>query len=287
MNTKKYYAPVDIAEYTIQAGVTKANRSRLQIFILGVLAGIFIAFASEGSTMASFNLLANADTYGLGKTLSGAIFGTGLIIVMIGGAELFTGNCLMIMSVFEKKIKTIQMLRNWFWVYLGNFVGSLIITYMMSVSGLFHSGDNGFGAVTIKLATQKANLDFTQALVLGIMCNILVCMAVWMCYGARDITGKIWAIFFPIWLFITSGFEHSIANMYYIPAGILAKMTPEYVDTALQIGVNADKLANLTWGSFFVNNLLPVTLGNILGGVVFVAIAYWYVYIKCKNPRSY
>lgn len=277
---QNYLAPSEITELTIENGIKKVNQSAVNLVLLGILAGVFIAFASEGSNMAAFNLFAKPETYGLGKCLAGAIFGTGLMLVVIAGGELFTGNTLMLAGVLDGKIKTGAMLRNWFYVYAGNFIGSVFIAWMMNVSGLFGSGSNNLGAMTIKIALYKVNLTFLQAFVLGIMCNWLVCLAVWMSYGAKDITGKILAIFFPIWLFITSGFEHSVANMYYIPAGIMAKHNPEYLKAALNLGIGIDKLDYLNWGTFFSNNLIPVTLGNIVGGGFFVAGIYWFVYLK-------
>jgi formate/nitrite transporter len=256
------------------------------MFILGILAGAFIAFASEGSNMAAFNLLAKAETFGLGKAVAGAIFGTGLMLVVIAGGELFTGNTMMIAGVLDKKITIVSMLKNWFFVYLGNMVGSLLIAYMMNQSGLFNSGANMLGGVTIKIAAYKVGLSFMQAFYLGIMCNWLVCLAVWMATGAKDIVGKLMSIFFPIWLFITSGFEHSVANMYYIPAGIMAKGTKAWVDAAQTIGVTPEMLENLNWGSFFVKNLLPVTLGNIVAGAGFVGALYWFVYIKNEKVNK-
>ncbi len=286
MTDKNYLTPEEITEAVIQTGIKKTSYSVTTLLILGFLAGVFIAFASEGSTMAAFNLFAKPETYGLGKALAGALFGTGLMLVVIAGGELFTGNTLIIVSVLDKKVSFKAMLRNWFFVYLGNLIGSLFIAYMMNQSGLFSSGANGFGAITIKMATYKVGLTFTQAFYLGIMCNWLVCLAVWMAYGAKDISGKILAIFFPIWLFITSGFEHSIANMYYIPAGILAKSNSSWADAAIKLGVTPEKLNHLNWGNFFMKNLLPVTLGNIVGGGLFVAAAYWFVYRKKTNSSQ-
>jgi formate transporter len=280
MNEPLYLTPAEIAETTIQIGIKKTKNSSLNLFLLGILAGVFIAFASEGSNMAAFNLFAKPETYGLGKALAGAIFGTGLMLVVIAGGELFTGNTLIFTGVLDKRISLKGMLRNWFFVYLGNFVGSVFIAYMMNESGLFSSGANVLGAVTIKIATYKVALTFSQAFYLGIMCNWLVCLAVWMAYGAKDMSGKIWAIFFPIWLFITSGFEHSVANMYYIPAGIFAKANPAWAQAALALGVSEDKLAHLNWNTFLLNNLLPVTLGNIVGGALFVGGIYWFVYLR-------
>ena len=278
--------PPEIAEAVIQAGIRKTKNTCLNLFLLGILAGVFIAFASEGSNMAAFNLLANPQTYGLGKALAGALFGTGLMLVLIAGGELFTGNTLLFIGVLDHRITLKGMLRNWFFVYLGNFIGSVLIAYMMNESGLFNSGANDLGAMTIKIATYKVGLSFNQAFILGILCNWLVCLAVWMAYGTKDMSGKIWAIFFPIWLFITSGFEHSVANMYYIPAGIFAKANPELVNAALKLGVSAEKIAHLNWSSFLINNLFPVTLGNIVGGALFVGGIYWIVYLRKTSKKS-
>jgi len=280
MRDFSFLTPGEIAEYSLEVSVKKAKQSVMNLFVLGILAGAFIAFAAEGSNMAAYNLFANPETYGLGKALAGAIFGTGLMLVVLAGGELFTGNTMMIAGVTTKKITMTGMLRNWVIVYLGNLVGTLLIAYMMSQSGLFGSSAGVLGGMTIKIAAYKVGLTFQQAFFLGIMCNWLVCLAVWMSYGAKDITGKVLAIFFPIWLFITSGFEHCIANMYYIPAGILAKANPQFVQAASTLGVTQEKLELLNWTSFLLGNLVPVTIGNIVGGGGFVALAYWYVYIK-------
>ena len=283
MSEQKYLTPSEIAEYTIEAGVNKTKMTALNMFVLGILAGAFIAFAAEGSNMAAYNLFSNAGTYGLGKVLAGAVFGTGLMLVLVAGGELFTGNTMIIAGVLDKKVTIKAMLKNWIFVYLGNFVGAILIAYMMNKSGLYNSSAGLLGGMTIKIASYKVGLTFMQAFYLGIMCNWLVCLAVWMCYGAKDMTGKLLAIFFPIWLFITSGFEHSVANMYYIPAGIMAKGTKAWADSAITLGVTPEKLINLNWGSFVTNNLIPVTLGNIVGGGIFVGAVYWFVYVKKKN----
>lgn len=269
--------PAEILDYTIETAVAKANGSFFKLLVLGIMAGAFIAFAAEGSNMAAFNLFYKPETYGLGKALAGSIFGTGLMLVVLCGGELFTGNTLILTAVCEKRVKITRMLRNWVIVYIGNLIGSLLIAFMMYKSGLFTSGADVLGAVTIKIAAYKTGLTFTQAFFLGIMCNWLVCLAVWLSYGADTMAGKILGIFFPIWLFITSGFEHSVANMYYIPAGIMAKANASFVELS---HVSAEALAQLNWGSFFIDNLIPVTLGNIVGGGIFVGMAYWFVYKK-------
>jgi len=280
---KLYGTPAEIAESTVRTAEQKSRLDWRKQLVLGILAGAFIAFASEGSNMAAFNLLASPETYGLGKALAGAIFGTGLMFVLIAGGELFTGNVLMVVGVLQKRVRVLDMLRNWLVVYIGNLIGSLLIAYMMFRSGLFHSGGDLLGGMTIKIAAYKTGLPFGSAFFLGVMCNWIVCLAVWMAYGARDIAGKVLVIFFAIWLFITSGFEHSIANMYYIPAGILAKGNPAW---AFASGLSTDALAGLNVYSFLISNLLPVTLGNLVGGGVFVGFVYWFVYLSKLKTKA-
>jgi formate/nitrite transporter len=234
--------------------------------------------------MASYNLLASPDAYGLGRVLHGAVFTGGLIFCVIAGAELFTGNTLMAGGLALKRISFGGMLRNWGIVYAANFAGSLLLVCMMNSSGLWGASDGLLGAVAIKIAAGKTALSFESAFVLGIMCNWLVCLAVWMAWAADNVGGKIAAIFFPIWLFVTSGFEHSIANMYYIGAGIMASGVPKFVDKALEIGVSEKALAGLNWQGFLIGNLTPVTLGNIVGGVFFVALAYVLANRKWGKP---
>jgi formate/nitrite transporter len=272
-------SPAQILEYTSDVGVTKAQRSITGQLILAFMAGVFIAFASEGSNMAAFNLFANPDTYGLGKVLAGAVFGTGLMLVVVAGGELFTGNTLIMVAALDRKIKIRQMLSNWLVVYIGNFIGSVFIAYMMNRSMLFNSGNSVLGGQTIKIAAYKTGLSFESAFFLGLMCNWLVCLAVWVSYAAKDVMGKLFACFFIICLFITSGFEHSVANMYYIPAGIMAKSNPLWVEMS---GVAAGPLANLNWLTFITKNLIPVTLGNIVGGAGMVGFLYW-VSLKKKK----
>ena len=274
---KKPLKPAEITVFLSNVAQDKVAGSFQKLLILGILAGAFIAFAAEGSNMAAFNLFAEPSTYGLGKALAGVVFGTGLMLVILAGGELFTGNTMILAAVCEKKVSISKMLRNWIIVYIGNFIGSVFIAYMMVHSGLFSSGADMLGAVTLKIAVYKVNLGFSQAFFLGIMCNWLVCLAVWISYGADTMAGKILSIIFPIWLFITSGFEHSVANMYYIPAGILIKSNATFVELS---HLSKEVLNSLTWGSFVVHNLIPVTLGNIVGGGIFVGMAYWYVYKK-------
>ena len=269
---KNILAPAEIAGAAIETGRVKAERKFLPLLILAVLAGAFIAFAAEASNMAAYNLLGNSSTYGLGRALAGAVFTGGLVFVVLTGAELFTGNTLICLSVYEKKVSFGKMIRNWVIVYAGNLAGAVLIAFMMTQTGLFGSSDGMLGGLTVKIAFNKVNMSFWAAFVSGILCNWLVCLAVWISFAANSVQGKIMGIFFPIWLFATSGFEHCVANMYYIPAGIMA--LAEYGAAS---GIDQSVLAvQLNWGSFFTANLIPVTLGNIIGGVLFVGTAYWF-----------
>ncbi|MDO5026430.1 MAG: formate/nitrite transporter family protein [Tissierellia bacterium] len=268
----KVLKPGEILEATSNIGVTKANNRPIKQLLLGVLAGTFIALAAQGSNMAAFNLLANKETFGIGKVVSGLIFTPGLIFVLVAGAELFTGNMLMFVALYDKKISGAKLARTLIIVFIGNLIGSLLITWLMSISGQWANGANELGARTILIANAKVNLSFVNAFVLGLLCNWLVCIGVWMSFGADSQVGKMLSAFFPVVLFVTSGFEHSVANMYYIPAGIMAKANPEFVAAT---GLGAEALANLTWSGFLVKNILPVTLGNMVGGIVFVVTAYW------------
>lgn len=250
--------------------------------MLGILGGAFIALASQGSNVAIHTI----HSVGVAKALAGALFSTGLMMVVITGAELFTGNMLIVVSCLERKSKWLGMLRNWFLVYIGNFIGSILIVIFIILSGQFNFSDGLLGGFTIKTASYKVSLTFANAFFMGLLCNWLVCMAVWMAFAAKDIAGKLLAIFFPIWLFITSGFEHSIANMYYIPAGILAKNKQTWVDAAVGMGITNDKLDSLNWYTFVFNNLIPVSLGNIIGGTLFVGTIYWFSFLYKKKEGS-
>jgi formate/nitrite transporter len=274
----------EILEASIGVAKAKASAGTGKLAILGILAGAFIALAAQGSNMAGFNLLASGDTYGLGRALAGGVFTVGLMLVVIAGAELFTGNTLMVGGVVRREISFGAMLRNWGIVYAANLGGALLVVLMIHSSGLLHSGGDLLGGITLKIAAGKTALPFGRAFVLGILCNWLVCLAVWMAFATTSMAGKILAIFFPIWLFVTSGFEHSVANMYYIPAGLLAKGSEAYVSAAQGIGMTDAALDGLTWQGFFVNNLIPVTMGNIVGGCLLVSLAYYAAYrVKARK----
>jgi len=260
-------------------GCIRARRKLSAALILAFLAGAFIAFAAHASNTMSYNLLSNSDTYGLGRALSGAIFGTGLMLVLFGGGELFTGNALFIVSVLEHKLTVRRMLLSWLVVYAGNFAGSLFIAWMVVRSGLLNSSDGLLGGMVIKVAAYKTSLSFFPAFIMGIMCNWLVCLAVWVSSGISNAAGKIMAIFSIIGLFVISGYEHSVANMFYIPAGILAKQNPLWLEKA---NTAAMQLDGLNWITLFTKNLIPVTIGNMLGGSGMVGVLYWLSFSSSK-----
>ena len=266
----------EILEKVSDSGIAKAEGKTLRLLIWALLAGAYIAFGAQASQMVSFNLLADPDSLGVGRLVSAAVFPVGLMMVVLCGAELFTGNCLMIIGVLDRKIRISGMLRNWVLVYLGNFLGALLVVALMKSTGLWETGSGLLGASVIKTAQAKVQLSFGQAFVRGILCNWLVCLVVWMSTGARETVSKIFAIWFCIGLFVISGFEHSIANMYFIPAGIAAA-----ADSGLAQLAGCD-VSVLTVGNFLVKNLLPVTLGNILGGGLFVGMVYWFTGRKLK-----
>jgi formate/nitrite transporter len=281
MMEKSFLSPLEITGSCIEIGCKKISLSGYQQCLLGILAGAFIAFAAEGSNAAIHTL----SSVGIAKALAGALFATGLMMVVVAGAELFTGNSLIVIACLEKKTSWLALVKNWLFVYIENFIGAMIIVTFIIYSGQLNLSSGLLGGFTIKTAVYKTGLTFCNAFFMGIMCNWLVCLAVWMSYAAKDIVGKLAAIFFPIWLFVTSGFEHSIANMYYIPAGILAKSNQSWVQAAISLGVKPEDISGLNWGSFVINNLIPVTLGNIVGGTLFVGIIYWFCYLH-KNTKN-
>lgn len=272
MSNDNYCTPKEITQNTLEVGLVKSRLDITRMMLLGVLAGAYIGFGAEGATMATHDI----PSLGLGRFLAGAIFATGLMMVIICGAELFTGNVLITIGVLEKRVSLFTMLQNWFWVYGGNLIGSLLVAYFMYASNLWSFNNSLHGAYVLKIAVGKVSLTFYEAFIRGIMCNWLVCLAVWMAYSAKDIAGKVWGIFFPIMLFVTSNFEHSIANMYYLAAGLLAKSVPALAE-ASHLGA---KLNLLNPETIILGNLLPVTLGNIVGGAFFVGSYYWYCYLR-------
>ncbi|MFH1245931.1 MAG: formate/nitrite transporter family protein [Candidatus Omnitrophota bacterium] len=252
--------------------VHKVNASIFKLTILGILAGVYIGFGACLITVVGYDAV-NYVGVGLSRLICGAVFSLGLMLVVIAGAELFTGNNLMLMSVLDKKSSLWKMLFKWCVVYAANFAGAIFLAYLFFNTGLWKMGDNGVGVNALKLANFRMNLTFTEALTRGILCNWLVCLAVWMALASRDVVGKIFSCFFPIMAFIACGFEHCVANMYFIPFGIFLKSSGQIVPQGID-------LTSLTWHNFFLKNLIPVSIGNIIGGAIFVGLLYWMVYVK-------
>ena len=268
--------PGEMATRAEYIGVRKAETPALTMFTLAVLAGAFIALGAVFATNTAAG--SSALPFGVAKLLTGLVFCLGLILVIVGGAELFTGNNLIVMAWASGKVTGRALLRNWGIVYAGNFVGSFGTALLVFWSKQYTFGGGAVGETALKIASGKAGLDFFQALVLGVLCNALVCLAVWMTFSARSTVDKIMAIIFPITAFVAAGFEHSIANMYFVPFGLLIKdFDPAFVtERGLEV-------TNLTWGNFLLNNLLPVTIGNIIGGAVLVAAIYWSIFLRNRE----
>ncbi len=280
--------PPAMASKAEDLGVKKANLKAPNMFMLAILAGAFIGIGAIFATTVAAGGMSVKDAagaaafstgfpYGVTRLLVGLVFTVGLILVVVGGAELFTGNTLIMMAFASKKVTLVQLLRNWGIVYVGNLVGSMLTAYIVFLGKQYSFGSGAIGLAALNIGEGKTALTFVQAVALGIMCNALVCMAVWMCYSARTTTDKILAIIPPIACFVAAGFEHSIANMYFIPVALFIKGSG---DTAFfeMIGKTADSFTHLTWGNFFLANLLPVTIGNIIGGGIMVGLVYWFVY---------
>jgi len=260
------FTPGEIAEKVEKTGVVKARLPLLSLIMLGILAGAFIALG------AMFFVIVTADTalsFGLSRLLGGIAFSLGLIMVTIAGAELFTGNNLIVMAWADKKISTAEVLKNWLVVCLANFTGAFIIAFFLYMAKHQNMNNGAVGDLYLKIAGAKCSIPFIQAFFSGVLCNILVCLAVWMAQAGRSVWDKVIVVIFPVAAFVAAGFEHSIANMFYIPMGILIQ--EENANTAI------------TWLGL-LRNLLPVILGNLCGGSLFVALVYYVIYGRKTKP---
>jgi formate transporter len=269
--------PAEIAERAEAVGVQKTKLEFLSLLALAVLAGAFVALGAMFAT----TVLAGADgviPFGLSRLIAGIAFCLGLILVIVGGAELFTGNALMIMAWAAGKVELRDMLRAWLIVYVGNFIGAIGTAMLVFLSGQYLSGKGAVAHVALQLALDKATLSVDHAFFLGILCNVLVCLAVWLALGARTTSDKVLAVLFPVSAFVVAGFEHSVANMYLIPLGLFIKAWAP-VGLWTQIGISSADFAALTWPVFF-SSLIPVTIGNIIGGGALVGGVYWFIYLR-------
>jgi len=282
--------PAAMATKAEEIGVRKANMNWVDMFALSVLAGAFIAIGAIFATSVSAGafvstgpdaavMFSTTMPTAIPRLLAGLAFSLGLILVVVGGAELFTGNNLIVMAWANHKVNTWLLLKNWGIVYVGNFVGALGTAGIMFLTRQYTFSGGAIGLQALNTANTKSGLDFVQAIALGAMCNALVCLAVWLTYSARTTTDKIMAIIPPITAFVAAGFEHSVANMYFIPIGMLIKIgaTPAFWES---IHKTPADYPNLTLQGFLFNNLLPVTIGNIIGGALMVGVVYWFIYLR-------
>ena len=261
------YAPAQIAMRVREVGVTKAKMPVLTMFALAVLAGAFIALGALFYTVTVTTGNEAAVPFGLLRLAGGVAFSLGLVLVVVGGAEFFTGNNLIAMAWASGRVTTQQIMRNSGWVYLGNLLGAVGTAALVWLAGIQSMGDGAVGETMVQIARSKIALDPVSAVARGVLCNVLVCLAVWLCMGARSVTDKILAILFPISAFVACGFEHSVANMYFLPIGV-----------ALAAGTSMPLSAVDAF-----SNLALVTIGNIFGGTVLVALVYWTVYLRCST----
>lgn len=279
MSGESDLSPVEMSEKAVQVGINKGNWSIPRLLVLSVLAGTYIAFGAIFATVSTAGA-GGVLPYGLTKVISGLVFSVGLILVVVGGAELFTGNMLMVIALADKQITMGGLVRNWVLVYIGNFIGSVLTAVLVFYSRHYFFNGGSIGLAMLTIAESKTALTFFNAVSLGVLCNILVCLAVWLTYSAKSVTGKILAIIPPISAFVAAGFEHSIANMYFIPMGIMVKLGGDGNFWNLIQKTPAD-FPHLTISGFFMNNLLPVSIGNVIGGVI-VGLAYWFIYLYRK-----
>lgn len=270
-----FFSPSEIAANYSGVGKTKANMAISRMIVLGILAGAFIALGGVGATTVAVSI----PYASLGKFLGACVFPGGLAMVVLAGGELFTGNCLMSISWLQKDIKFSGMVRNLVVVYFANFIGGLLVAAGIVFSHQLGQFDNGLAVSVISTAVAKCNLTFSDALIRGILCNFLVALAVWITYAAKDAASKVIGLFFPVMIFVLCGFEHCVANMYFIGAGLFAKMVPTYAEAAVAAGVD---ISSLTVGNF-VGNLIPSTIGNIIGGAICVGAAYWFIFLKKRE----
>lgn len=284
--------PPEMATRAEYLGVRKAEMPAFTMLMLSILAGAFIALGAIFATTVAAGGMSIADAdgsvvystglpYGVTRLLTGLVFCLGLILVVVGGAELFTGNNLIVMAWASGKVTGRALMRNWAIVYFGNFLGSIGTAALMFFAKQHTFGSDAIGVTALRIAVGKSDFEFMQAVALGILCNALVCLAVWLTYSARTTLDKIAAIVFPITAFVAAGFEHSIANMYFIPYALFIKnFDPVFVG---RVGGKIANLDALTWEAFFIKNLIPVTIGNIIGGAVLVAAIYWVVFLRAKK----
>lgn len=275
--------PPEMAKKAEAVGEAKAKMPVRQMFVLSVLAGAFIALGAMFSTTATTGL-SSILPYGLTRVVAGLTFSLGLVLVVVAGAELFTGNNLVVMAWASGRVKTYELLGGWALVYIGNFLGAVATAWLVFQSRLHESARGDVGDLVVAIAKQKCELEFWVAFIRGVLCNGLVCLAVWLSFSARTTTDRILAIVGPVTAFVACGFEHSVANMYFIPLGIWVDQLPE-VSNPTPFFTRPAPSSGPSW-SGFLDNLFPVTLGNMVGGGGFVGMIYWWVYRVGAKPGA-
>lgn len=260
------YSPKEIAERVENVGVTKAQLSLTSMIALGVLAGGFIGLGAMFFTLVVSDM---SLSFAVSRVLGGLVFSLGLVLVVVAGAELFTGNNLLVMACVSRRTSTAKLVENFAVVYLANLIGAVGLAGLVALSGHANMGGGAVGRAAVSIAAAKCALPFSEAFFKGVLCNVLVCLAVWIAMAGRNVSDKILAIVFPITAFVACGFEHSVANMYFIPLGIFLREQAVASGTA--------NLDALNWVGF-ARNLLPVTLGNLVGGAGMVGLVYWVIY---------
>lgn len=262
----------EVVENYAQNSIKKAVNKASNLFLLAILAGMLIAFAALAASIATHTV----TDVGMSKVLSGLFFPFGLAMIVFTGAELFTGNCLMTMGLLDKRISLSGFLRNLAIVYLGNFAGAFLVAAMSAFFGVLNYSGGLLAVSAIKTAVSKSTMPFVNGFIQGIFCNILVCLAVLFAQSGKDVAGRIMGGYIPICIFVICGFPHCIADMFYVPVGLLARINPAYAELAVQAGAD---LSRLTWGNYILGSMLPVTLGNIAGGVA-ISVLGWYIHLR-------
>lgn len=282
-NTEIAYSPQQTASIVENKAVVRARLRPSQTFILSIMAGIYIAMGAQFATFVTSDTTLH---FGITSLITGVVFSFGLILVEIAGAELFTGNNLNIVGYVSKRITKHELFKIWTIVYIGNFIGGLTMVYFMHMAHQWEFFHHMTGAKALLIAHKKVNLSFKAAMVRGVLCNALVCLNVWLCYSGKSVADKVLSVIFPIGGFVASGFEHCVANMYFIPMGLILRKNPSVVAAAEKTAGKTLDLSQLTWKGFLVDNLIPVTLGNFIGGVILVGIVFWFIYLRPNISNS-
>ncbi|MBR5579581.1 MAG: formate/nitrite transporter family protein [Lachnospiraceae bacterium] len=275
--------PPEYVEAYVNTSVIKATLPVYKLIILGIMAGAFVAIGAASASAAAHGI----DNVGIAKSLAGIVFPIGMMMIVFIGGELFTGDTMMLMGVFHKRFSYLKYFRTLAFVYISNMIGAIIVAFLVVYSGQLKYSSGGLGAYTIKVAVDKVNGEFVSLFFSGILCNVLVCVAVLMSMAAKDAAGKVFGFLFPIFAFVIGGYEHCVANMYFIPAGFLAAKNPVYYEKAMELyGLTAEQIGEISFSTMLFQNLLPVTLGNMVAGMFLISLPLYVLYkdVIFRNP---